>query len=134
MLEEIVFDELLGERVEVAFAAGVAPKLVCIDSGANIFIVNFLIQTLTNYVVNAVNRQIRTAAVGGLLRVEALFDAGAALGIRFCPEATASLMPTNVICFCNCSVIFDMLEGVMRCRIICKESSHGGYEDDLFFI
>ena len=43
-------------------------------------------------------------------------------------------MPTNVICFCNCSVIFDMLEGVMRCRIICKESSHGGYEDDLFFI
>ena len=85
MLEEIVFDELLGERVEVAFAA-IAPKLVCIDSGANIFIVNFLISKLTNYVVNAVNRQIHTAAVGGLLRVEALFDAGAALGIRFAPR------------------------------------------------
>ena len=126
MLEKIIFDELLGERVEVAFASGVATKLVCIDSGANIFILNFLISTVINYVVNAVNRQISTAAVGGLLRVEALLEAGAALGIRFCPEATASLMPTNVICFCNCSVIFDMLEGVMRCRIICKESSHGG--------
>ena len=30
--------------------------------------------------------------------------------------------------------MFDMLDGVMRCRIICKESSHGGYEDDVFFI
>ncbi len=90
MLEEIVKDELLGERVEIVFAAGVGPCLICINSGANIFILNFLLGTLFNYVVN--NRRIRTAAVGGRLRVEALFDAGAAEGIRFCPEATASLM------------------------------------------
>ncbi len=56
MLEKIVDDELLGERVEIAFAAGVGPRLVCMDSGTNIFILNFLIGTLINYVVNVVNR------------------------------------------------------------------------------
>ncbi len=83
MLEEIIVDELLGERVEIAFAAGVRQHLVCIDSGANIFILNFLIGTLINYVVNVENRQIRKAVVGGLLRIDALFDVGAALRIRY---------------------------------------------------
>jgi hypothetical protein len=101
MMEKIIVDELLGDRVEVAFAAGVGPHLVCIDSGANIFILNFLIGTLINYVQNLENRQIRTAAMGGVLRIEVMFDAGAALRIRYCPEATASLMPTYIICLCN---------------------------------
>ena len=30
--------------------------------------------------------------------------------------------------------MFDMLDRIMRCRIICKESSHWGYDDDFFFI
>ena len=124
MLEEIIEDELVGERVAVAFAAGVGPRVICIDSGANIFILNFLLAVFTNF-VDVGNRFIRTAAAGGQLRVEALFDAGAAAGIRYCSTATASLMPTNIICACNCSVMFDMLDGIMRCRIICKESSHG---------
>ncbi len=63
MLEEIVEDELIGERVEITFAAGVGPRLICIDSGANIFILNFLLGTFFNYVVNVVNRQMCTAAV-----------------------------------------------------------------------
>ncbi len=49
MLEGIVDNELLGKRVEIVFAAGVRTRLVCIDSGANIFILNFLIGTLFNY-------------------------------------------------------------------------------------
>jgi hypothetical protein len=93
------------------------PKL-----SANIFILNFLLEVFVNF-VNVMNRYIHTAAAGGRLRVEALFDVGAAEEIRFFPEASASFIPTNIICLCNCSVIFDMLEGLMRCRVLCKESS-----------
>ncbi len=85
MMDEFVDDELLGERVEVASAAGAGPRFICIDSGANIFILNFLLEVILNY-VNVMNQHIRTAAVGGRLRVEALFDTGAAKRIRFCPR------------------------------------------------
>ncbi len=80
MTEKFVDDELLGEKVNVALAAGAGPRLICIDSGANIFIFNVLLEVFLNY-FHVMNRHIRTAAAGGRL--------GAAERIRFCPEATA---------------------------------------------
>ncbi len=57
---------------------------------------------------------------------EALFDAGDAEQIVIPPEAAVSLMLINIICLCNCVVMFDMIEGSLSCRVICIESSHGG--------
>jgi hypothetical protein len=105
MIKEFVNEELLGERVEVALAAGAGPRLICIDSSANIFILNY--EVFLNY-VDVMNRYIRTVAAGGVLRVEALLDAGAAEQIRFCPEATASLISTNIICHAQWCLICSM--------------------------
>ena len=74
MIEEFVEDELLGERVSAAFQTGARyPNLICIDSGANIFILTWLIATYFNVQYTA-NRFIRTAAVGGRLSIEALYS------------------------------------------------------------
>ena len=126
MLEEIIVDELSGEHVETTFHTGERdPKLICIDSGANIFILTWLLACAFDYVA-AGNRFIRTAAAGGRLKIEALFSAGHVAGIRLCGDAAASLMPTNVIVECFCAVLFDRgNNGGLRCRIVADESSYG---------
>ncbi len=73
-MQEFVDKLLLGERVDVDLAAGAGPRLICVDSGANIFILNFLLKIFVNF-VHVMNRNIRTATAEGRLRVEALFDA-----------------------------------------------------------
>ncbi len=53
----------------------------------------------------------------------------------FAPKASASFIPTpNIICLCNCAVMFNKLEGILCCRIICNKASHGEYPEDKFFI
>jgi len=135
MMEEIIVDNLEGAGVPNAFQASVArhSRMICIDSGCNIFILRFILTMFENFRV-VVNRVIRTAAAAGVLRVEALFDSGHASDIRHCPDASANLMPTNVIVRMYCAVIFDMLSGVPRCRIVANESSHGGDENNFFEI
>ena len=80
---------------------------MCIDSGANIFILQFLLDLFSN-VRRTVNRFIHTAAEGGRLQVEALYNCGHVVDIRHCPGAAANLIPTNVIMLCGCDVLLDM--------------------------
>ncbi len=54
--------------------------------------------------------------------------------ISHCPDASANLMPTNVIVHMRCAVILYMLFDVTRCRIIANESSHGGDVNNNFEI
>jgi hypothetical protein len=128
-------EELSGERVELAFQATSArrSRMVCIDSGANIFILTFLLE-LYESLRRAVNKTVKTAAAGGQLHVEALFNCGHVQDIRFCPTARANLMPTNVLVLLRCAVLFDMELGTPCCTIIANEGSHGGDQDIKFNI
>jgi len=135
MMQEIIVDDLNGGRIDQAFQAAVArrSRMVCIDSGANIFVLTFLAELARN-IRDVANRFIRTATAGGQLRVEALFNCGHVLDIRHCPDASANLMPTNVLVALHCSVTFNMVFGIPRCQILANEGSHGGDPDILFCI
>jgi len=146
MIQEFEIDLLGGDNVARAFAAAVLrnSELICVDSGANIFILRFLLAGYENFIATN-NRFIQTAAAGAQLRVEALFNCGHVSDIRYCPEASANLIPTMAILFCRCAVIFDMVDDQARCRIVANESSHGGenhreyvidciLDNDLFWI
>ncbi len=77
-------EELFGERVELAFQATSARRsgMVCVDSGANIFILTFLLE-LYESLRRTVNKTVKTAAAGGQLHVEALYNCGHVRNVRF---------------------------------------------------
>jgi len=128
-------EELSGEKVELAFQATSArrSKMVCVDSGANIFILTFLLE-LYNSLRPPVNKTVKTAAAGGQLQVEALYNCGHVRDVRFCPTARANLLPTNVLMLLRCAVLFDMESGMPCCTIIANEGSHGGDQEIKFHI
>ena len=63
MIQEFVIDGSEGDRVERAFQAAVArhSELICVDSGANILILRFLLSCYSNYRASN-NRFIQTAS------------------------------------------------------------------------
>ena len=109
LTEDLAMDGAGRALFELALAGTIdrTLRMVCIDSGANIFILRFLLFLYKN--LRAVGDHfIRTAAQGGRLQVEALYDVGHVVDVRHSPEAAANLMPTNVIMLCGCSVLLDM--------------------------
>ncbi len=40
---------------------------------------------------------------------------------------------TNTINLCDCAVMFIIIRGCFRCRIIASESLHGGYPEEYYF-
>ena len=90
--------ELVKQRIDMALhTITPQPRMYCIDTGSNTFIVNHLILKFRNLrkLKNVIT--VGTATPSGTLVVKQIFDVGQVVAVRFCPEASASLLPSDII-------------------------------------
>ena len=122
--------EKTAKRIEMALhTITPQPGWYCLDSGSNTFIVNHFILQFRNL------RKVKEITVGtatptGNLVVTQAYDVGEISGVRLCEDATASLLPPEIINNCGVSVhLFKTEErgnGSHVCMLTANEKHIGG--------
>jgi len=92
---------------------------VCVDSACNVNLMNLLPDGHTNYQEVTFRNGISTAGKDGHLRVKGTFTWGNTDGIKYCPDARASLFSTRFFMAKRCDVLFTGRDDVDRCKILC---------------
>jgi len=126
-VEEIEWDDdsafvFVTMKMEAAFNALFFSMLnwICIDSACNVNLMNFLPDDITDYVPVTKGFGISTAGKDGHLTIVATFTWGNTSGIKYCPNARASLFATNFFMDKKCDVLFTGLSGTNECKILCR--------------
>ena len=92
--------------------------MYCIDTGSNTFIVNHLIEKYRNLRKLKKFITVGTATPSGTLEVKQIFDVGQVIGARYCPEASASLLPSDIINDCAVEVHAYKINGRYVCALV----------------
>jgi len=87
---------------------------------------NFLPEGITDYVLATKGFGISTAGKDGHLTILATFTWGNTRGIKYCPNARASLFATNFFMDKKCEVLFTGLSGTNECKILCRTGTDTG--------
>ena len=124
-------DRIGSERIERALATRVQEGYsYCIDSGSNTAVINHRAENSEN--LRNLNQPliIETATPTGNLLVTQAYDVGEISGVRLCEDATASLLPPEIINNCGVSVhLFKTEErgaGSHVCMLTANEKHIGG--------
>jgi hypothetical protein len=94
--------EKVSKRVERALTTITPqPNMYCVDSGSNTMIVNHLIPRFRNLRNLRDSITVETASAAGNLTIDQIFDVGEITAVRYCPEASASLVPPDILNDCG---------------------------------
>ncbi len=74
-----------------------------------------------------------TATPSGTLVVKQIFDVGQVLEVRFCPEASASLLPSDIINNCAVEVHVYKINGRRVCTLVANRKFICGDEREFIF-
>ena len=107
--------------------------MYCIDTGSNTFIVNHLIEKYRNLRKLKKNITVGTATPSGTLEVKQIFDVGQVIAARYCPEASASLLPSDIINDCAVEVHAYKINGRYVCALVANGKFIGGDKREFIF-
>ncbi len=74
-----------------------------------------------------------TATLSGTLTVKQIFDVGQVIGVRFCPEASASLLLSDVINYCAVEVHVYKTNDRRVCTLVANGKFIDGDEQEFIF-
>ena len=74
-----------------------------------------------------------TATPSGTLEVKQIFDVGQVIGARYCPEASASLLPSDIINDCAVKVHVYKINGRYVCALVANGKFIGGDVREFIF-
>ncbi len=110
-----------------------SPRMYCIGTGSNTFIVNHLILKYRNLRKLKKVITVGTATPSGTLTVKQIFDVGQVLEVRLCPEASASILPSDIINDCAVEVHIYKINGRRMCTLVANGKFIGGDEREFIF-
>ncbi len=121
--------EQVRQRIDIALhTITPQPRMFCVDTGSNTFIVNHLILQFRNLRKLKKVITVGTATPSGTLTVKQIFDVGQVVGVRYCPEASASLLPSDIINDCAVEVHAYKINGRYVCALVANGKFIGGEE------
>jgi len=112
-----VFDYLDGERIGLALHANMKADMVCIDSGSNRLVL-ISCEDVTEY-VPVHGRTLGTINSADSLKVEGIGKLGICEAAMHVPNASANLLPTDVMSDAGCTTSFGKEDDVYYCDINC---------------